>query len=255
MDFKGKVVLVTGAGSGIGRATAILFARHGATVAVNALPPDHLQNGEITLEMVRSAGSEGIFLQGDVSNAKDAAAIVEATVRAFGRLDILVNNAGIVLPGRVDDTSEEDFDMTMLVNVKGTFLMSKFAVLQMKKQGSGVIVNVASVAALKGHKDRCAYSASKGAVVSLTRAMAMDLVQDGIRVNCVCPGTTLTPALEEKIRRAEDPEAMRASFLARQPLGRLGKAEEIAHAILFACCDEAAYMDGSILTIDGGMTM
>jgi len=255
MDFTNKVVLVTGAGAGIGRAAAVLFAEHGATVAVNALAANPMQSGEVTLEMVRKAGRDGIFLQGDVSNAADAEAIVEGTVRAFGRIDVLVNVAGIVLPGRVDNTPEHDFDRTMLVNVKGTFLMSKYAVPHMKRQGGGVIVNIGSVAALKGHEDRCAYSASKGAVVSLTRAMAADHVKDGIRVNCVCPGTTLTPALQEKIRTAADPEAMEASFVARQPLGRLGKVEEIAHAILFACCDEAAYMDGSVITIDGGMTM
>ncbi len=255
MDFSNRVVLVTGAGAGIGRATGLLFAKQGASVVVNALPPDSFQSGEVTVEMIRSAGGNGIFIQGDVSEPDDAVAIVEGAVRAFGRLDVLVNNAGIVLPGRVDNTSEQDFDRTMAVNVKGTFLMSKYAVLQMKKQGNGVIVNVASVAALKGHTDRAAYSASKGAVLSLSKAMAADYVKDGIRVNCICPGTTLTPALQQKIDTAVDPVAMEASFVARQPLGRLGRVEEIAHAVLFACCREAAYMDGSAIVIDGGMTM
>ncbi|GAB2724452.1 SDR family NAD(P)-dependent oxidoreductase [Paenibacillus thermoaerophilus] len=252
MNFSNKAVLVTGAGAGIGRATAVLFAEKGAKVAVNALTPNR---GAETLELVRKAGAEGIFVQGDVSVAADAERIVRETVDAFGRIDILVNNAGIVLPGRVDNMSEEDFDRTMRVNVKGTFLISKYAVRQMKKQGGGVIVNNASVAALKGHTDRSAYSASKGAIVSLTKAMAADYVKDNIRVNCVCPGTTYTPAIEDKIRTADDPEAMSAAFVARQPMGRLGKAEEIAYAILFACCDEAAYMNGSIIPIDGGMTI
>lgn len=255
MNFSNKVVLVTGAGAGIGCATAVLFAQKGAKVAVNALAPNPMQSGEVTLELVREAGSDGIFVQGDISNAADAERIVEETVKAFGRIDILINNAGIVLPGRVDNISEEDFDKTMLVNVKGTFLISKYAILQMKKQGGGVIVNNASVAALKGHTDRSAYCASKGAVLSLTKAMAADYIKDNIRVNCICPGTTLTPAIEEKIRTAEDPEAMRTAFIARQPMGRLGKVEEIAHAMLFACCDEAAYMNGSIINIDGGMTI
>ncbi|MEW9033807.1 MAG: SDR family NAD(P)-dependent oxidoreductase [Planifilum fimeticola] len=251
MNFQGKSVLITGAGKGIGRQAALLFAEKGAKVAVNS----RSRSGEETLEALKRAGAEGIFIQGDVSRRADAERMVSETVRAFGRLNILVNNAGIVLPGRVDDTSEEDFDRTMLVNVKGTFLVSKYAVMAMKKKGGGVIVHVGSVAALKGHVNRSAYSASKGAVVALTKAMAADHVKDNIRVNCVCPGTTHTPAIEEKIRTAPDPEAMRAMFVSRQPMGRLGTVEEIAHAILFACCDEAAFMTGSIIPIDGGMTM
>lgn len=255
VNFLNKVVLVTGAGSGIGRATAVLFAEKGAKVAISALPPDTRQSGEVTLELVRKAGSEGIFIIGDVSSAADAERMIKETVDAFGRIDILVNNAGIVIPGRVDDMSEEDFDKTMAVNVKGTFLVSKYAVLQMKKQGGGVIVNNASNAALKGHADRSAYCASKGAIVSLTKAMAADYIGYNIRVNCVCPGTTATPAVLEKINMAADPEAMKAAFIEGQPIGRLGKPEEIAHAILFACCDEAAFMAGNILVIDGGATI
>lgn len=252
MDFSNKVVLVTGAGSGIGRATAILLAKKGAKVAVNSIDSE---GGEKTLELVKNEGDEGIFVQGDVSIALDAERMVRETVSAFGKIDILINNAGIVLPGRVDNMSEEDFDRTMRINVKGVFLVSKYAVLEMKKQGAGVIVNNASVAALKGHVDRSAYCASKGAVLSLSKAMAADYIKENIRVNCVCPGTTFTPAIEEKIKTAEDPEVMKASFVARQPMGRLGKVEEIAHAIIFACCDEAAYMNGSIISIDGGMTI
>jgi NAD(P)-dependent dehydrogenase (short-subunit alcohol dehydrogenase family) len=252
MNFADKVVLVTGAGAGIGRITAVMFAEKGAKVAVNALTAER---GRQTVELIRQKGGEGLFVQGDVSDAADAERIVQETVKAFGRLDILVNNAGIVIPGRVDNTPEEDFDLTMRVNVKGVFLMSKYAVQQMKKQGGGAIVHVASVAALKGHKDRSAYAASKGAVVALTKSMAADYVTENIRVNCVCPGTTYTPAIEEKIRTADDPEAMRAMFLARHPVGRLARPEEIAHAILFACCDEAAFMTGSVIAIDGGMTM
>ncbi|HEY8528506.1 MAG TPA: SDR family oxidoreductase [Paenibacillaceae bacterium] len=252
MNFAGKVVLVTGAGAGIGRTAAVMFAEKGAKVAVNALTAER---GRQTAELIRQKGGEAVFIQGDVSVAAECERIVRETVNAFGRLDILVNNAGVAIPGRVDNMSEEDFDRTMALNVKGVFMMSKYAVLQMKKQGGGVIVNVASVAALKGHKDRSAYAASKGAVVALTKSMAADHVPDNIRVNCVCPGTTHTPAIEEKIRTADDPEAMRAMFLARHPVGRLAKPEEIAYAILFACCDEAAFMTGSVITIDGGMTM
>ncbi|MGB9660610.1 MAG: SDR family NAD(P)-dependent oxidoreductase [Moorellaceae bacterium] len=252
MRFDGKAVLITGAGSGIGRATALAFAQKGARVAVADIARE---GGEETVRLIREAGGEAVFIQADVSLEAEAEKMVKATVEAFGKLDVLVNNAGIVLPGRVDNTSEEDFDKTMKINVKGAFLASKYAVQEMKRTGGGVIVHVASVAALKGVKDRAAYSASKGALVGLTKAMAIDYIRDNIRVNAVCPGTTYTPAIEEKIRTAPDPEAMRAEFVSRQPMGRLGKEEEIAFAIMFAACDEAAYMTGSLITIDGGSSL
>ena len=181
--------------------------------------------------------------------------MVRETVRAFGKIDILVNVAGIVIGGRVDNMSEQDFMRTMDVNVKGTFLVCKYTVPEMKKRGGGVIVNVSSVAALKGIPDRSAYSASKGAVVALSKAMAADYIKDNIRVNIVCPGTTDTPSLEERMQAAPDPQAAKAVFIARQPMGRLGTPEEIAQAILFACCDEAAFLNGSVITIDGGATI
>ncbi len=252
MPFAGKSVLITGAGSGIGRATALLFAKSGARVAINNVS---LQKGNEVMELIKSIGAEACYAPGDISVAETARAVVEKTVTAFGKLDILVNNAGIVIGGRVDNTSEEDLDRTLRVNVRGTFLVSKYAVQEMKKRGGGVIVNVASVAAIKGIPDRAAYSASKGALVSLTKAMAADYIKDNIRVNCVCPGTTFTEGLAERIKASPDPEAALAEFVKRQPMGRLGKEEEIAHAILFAACDEAAFMTGSIITIDGGASI
>src|SRR5665648_849931 len=212
MDFTNKVVLVTGAGAGIGRAASLLFAKNGAKVAVNALMPNEKQSGLITVDLIRENGGEAVFIPGDISKSNTAEMIIKDAIKAFGKIDILINNAGIVLPGRVDTISEETFDLTMLVNVKGTFLMSKYAIPEMQKQGGGVIVNTGSVAALKGHIDRSAYCASKGNVV--------------------------------------DPSAMEALFVGRKPVGRLVQVEVIAQAIAFAACEEAAYMTGSIIVID-----
>ncbi len=252
MRFQEKVVLITGAGVGIGRAAAVRFGKEGAKVAINSLTPT---NGQETLRLLQEARGQGIYIQGDVSITADARRIVEETVKAFGRIDILVNNAGIVLPGRVDNISEEDWDRTIAVNLKGVYLVSKYTIPEMRKIGGGVIVLNASVVAIKGVKDRGAYTASKGGVLALTKAMAADYLSENIRVNCVCPGTTYTPSLERRIQAFADPEKARVDFIARQPMGRLGKDEEIAAAILFAASDEAAFMTGANIAIDGGMTI
>jgi NAD(P)-dependent dehydrogenase (short-subunit alcohol dehydrogenase family) len=212
-------------------------------------------NGQETLRLLQEARGQGIYIQGDVSITADARRMVEETVKAFGRIDILVNNAGIVLPGRVDNISEEDWDRTIAVNLKGVYLVSKYTIPEMRKIGGGVIVLNASVVAIKGVKDRGAYTASKGGVLALTKAMAADYLSENIRVNCVCPGTTYTPSLERRIQAFADPEKARVDFIARQPMGRLGKDEEIAAAILFAASDEAAFMTGANIAIDGGMTI
>jgi meso-butanediol dehydrogenase/(S,S)-butanediol dehydrogenase/diacetyl reductase len=252
MRFHEKVVLITGAGVGIGRAAALRFGKEGAKVAINSLTPAH---GLETLRLLREAGGQGVYVQGDVSKDADARRMVQETVKAFGRLNILVNNAGIVIPGRVDNMSEEDWDQTVAVNLKGVFLASRYSIPEMRKIGGGVIVHKASIVAVKGVKDRAAYTASKGGVWALTKAMAADYIAENIRVNCVCPGTIYTPSLERRIQAFPDPEKARVDFIARQPMGRLGKDEEIAAAILFAASDEAGFMNGATITIDGGMAI
>jgi meso-butanediol dehydrogenase/(S,S)-butanediol dehydrogenase/diacetyl reductase len=250
MRLKDKVAIITGASVGIGQHTALLFAREGAKVAINS----QSERGAAVAEQINGAGGQAIFVQGSVEEPADAQRIVERTVEEFGRLDILVNNAGVVIPGTVDNTSLEDWERTMAVNVRGVFLMSKLAVQQMLRQGGGAIVHNASIAAVKGLKDRASYAASKGAVASLTKAMAVDYVDKNIRVNCVNPGTTLTPSLQDRIDAFDDPEEAKKMFVSRQPMGRLGEPEEIAAGILYLASDEASFVTGVALNIDGGLT-
>lgn len=250
MNFSGKVVLITGAGSGIGRKAAVMFAERGAKVAVNDISE---QRGNETVEMIKKISGTAIFVGGDV--AKDAEKIVKKTVETFGKIDILVNNAGVVPYGNIEETSEEDFAKTIEINVKGPFLLSKYAVQEMKKQGSGVIVNIASEAGQVGIPRRCVYSISKAALLGLTRSLAVDYVDCGIRVNAICPGTTYSQGLAERVKASPNPEETMRKMVSRIPMKRLGKEEEIAFAILFASCDEASFMTGSVINIDGGSTM
>ncbi|HCZ06930.1 MAG TPA: oxidoreductase [Thermotogae bacterium] len=251
MNFRDKVVLITGAGSGIGRKAALMFAERGAKVAVNDIDE---ARGKETVEKIKENGGEAVFVHGDVSKTEVAKKIVSETVEIYGKLDILVNNAGIVPYGTIEDTDDEEFERTIAINLKGPFMLSKFAVMEMKKRGGGVIVNVASEAGLVGIPKRCIYSVSKAALIGLTRSLAVDYVEYGIRVNAVCPGTTQSQGLMARVNASPDPEALLRKMKSRIPMGRLGKEEEIAFAILFAACDEAAFMTGSIINIDGGST-
>lgn len=251
MNFKNKIVIITGAGAGIGRATALKYAEAGAKVVVNSKST----SAESLIPLMTEKGADCMFVQGDVSKWEDCQQIVERTVEKYGRVDVLVNNAGIVIGGTILTQTLEDWDLTMDTNIKSMFMMSKLVVPIMQKQGGGVIVNTSSICGVKGVKDRLAYSVSKGAVVMLTKAMALDHAAENIRVNAVCPGTILTPSLQYRIDNAPDPKAMEDIFHARQPVGRLGTPEEIAQSIMFASCDEASFMTGALINIDGGYTM
>ena len=249
MKLQGKVAIVTGAGAGIGEATAILFAKEGAQVCCNSVSNSALK----IVEKIKNLKGESIFVQADVSIEEQAKLIIEKTVETYRKIDILFNNAGIVLGGAVDTISTEDWDRTMAVNVRGIYLVSKYAIPYLKKT-HGVIINNASSVAFKGVPNRAAYTASKGAVLSMTRAMAADYIEDKIRVNAICPGTTDSPSLEQRIRdRGGNYEEVRQQYIVRQRLGRLGTPEEIAEGVLFLTTNE--FCTGVSLLVDGGMTM
>lgn len=250
LDFKGKVVLITGAGAGIGEETARLYAESGARVCLNS----QSDSASAVSERINAAGYDSCFIQADVTDYGQVEGMVRKVIDTYGRLDILVNNAGIVAGGNVEEVSLELWEKVMQVNVTGVFYVCKCA-MKYLRQTKGVIVNISSLVAVKGIADRAAYSASKGAVLSLSRAMAADYIKDGVRVNCICPGTILTPSLEQRIESSVDPEQAVKSFVARQPLGRLGKPEEVALGVLFASWDAVGFLDGSSIMVDGGASM
>lgn len=252
MRVKDKVALVTGAGAGIGKASAILLAREGARVGVADFDAS---SAETTAEIIKEAGGEAISIAGDVSVESDCVRMVEAVAGRWGRLDILCNIAGVVLGGVLDQTIDKEWNANMDVNLRSIYLCSKHAIPCMKRVGGGAIVNMASVAGLMGVKNRAAYSASKGGVIALTKSMAIDYVEDGIRVNSICPGTVDSPSLQKRLAAMPDPALARRDFAARQPMKRFGRPEEIAYAVLFLCSDESSFITGTEIIVDGGMSL
>lgn len=248
-SLEGKRALITGGASGIGRATALLFAREGAAVAVADRDEE---GGQETVERIRKEGGRAIFVPCDVTIEADCRRAVQTTVEELGGLDILFNNAGIIRRATVLELSEEDWDRVMAVNIKGIFLMSKYAIPIMAAGGGGVIINTASGWGLKGGRHAVAYCASKAAVVNMTRAMALDHGAQNIRVNCVCPGDTDTPMLRDEARQLGEPEERFLAEAASRPLQRVGTPEEVAQAVLFLASDAASFVTGAALVVDGG---
>jgi NAD(P)-dependent dehydrogenase (short-subunit alcohol dehydrogenase family) len=251
----GKVALITGAGSGIGEAIARLFAQQGARVSVVDLQADAAER--VSTDIVERGGT-AIALTLDVTDEVQVRAGFAAAIQRFGRLDIAVNNAGVSHVGNILETSVEDWERVLGVNARGAFLCAREAVrvmLQQQPQG-GVILNMSSVAALIGVDRRLPYSASKGAILAMTRSIAMDFVDQGIRCSALCPGTVHTPFVEGYLRRSfpGQEDAVRQVLHARQPIGRMGQPDEIAAAALYLASDEAAFVTGSALVIDGGWT-
>lgn len=245
----GHVALVTGGASGIGRETARLFARHGAAVTVVDL---NAEAGPVVVQQIKAEGGQAIFVQADVSRAADCQRAVQQTIAQFGRLDILFNNAGIIRRTTVLDIEEDEWDRVMAVNVKSVYLMSRAAIPLMSEQGGGVIVNTASGWGLVGGRQAASYCASKGAVVLLTKAMALDHGPQHIRVNCVCPGDTNTPMLRSEAEQLGRPGSEFLAEASARPLGRLGQPEDIAQAVLYLASNDSAYVTGTALVVDGG---
>jgi NAD(P)-dependent dehydrogenase (short-subunit alcohol dehydrogenase family) len=247
-ELQGKVALVTGGTSGIGRDTAVLFAKAGAKVVVTGRRE---VEGKETVDLIRAACGDGVFVKADVSKAAEVDALVQRTVEKFGRLDVAFNNAGIEghwLP--IVEQSEEDWDQTIDINLKGVWLCLKYEIRQMLKQGGGgAIVNMASAAGLMGLAGAATYSASKHGVIGLTKSAALETARSGIRVNVVCPAVVETPMAD---RAYEQPE-IHKFVLGLHPIGRFGRPEEISEAVLWMCSDRASFMTGQSLVLDGGL--
>lgn len=247
----GKVAIVTGAGSGIGEATAKLFGAEGAAVAVVDLRGDA---AAAVADQIRSAGGGAISVEADVSRPEDAERLVHETVEAFGALHILHNNAGVLIPGTVATLPVDGWQRTLAVNVTGAFLCSKHAVPHLMASRNGSIINTASSAGLVAEKNIAAYCASKGALVMLTKQMALDFAREGVRVNCLCPGWIDTPFNDPVIEEAGGREALDPFIDRFVPLGRQGTPDEVARAALFLASDESSLVTGHALVVDGGLT-
>ena len=243
-----KVAIVTGAGSGIGAGIAKLFAKEGAKVV---LADWHPENAEKVASEIRAAAGQAVAVKCDVSDAKDAEALIAAALAQFKKIDILVNNAGVYVPDSVERVSEAEWDKVMSVDLKGVMLCSKYAIPHMRKQGKGKIINIASIAGEVGLAQSAAYCAAKGGVILLTKEMALDYAKDRINVNAICPGVIVT-AMTEDMRR----DKQTADGLMQQtPLGRFGQPEDIAYAALYLANDESDFVTGTALVVDGGWTI
>ena len=243
--FEGKVALVTGGSFGIGRATAIAFAKKGARVVVS----DIIEDNE-TLDTIKKEGGEGIFIKCDVGSITEVEALMKKIKNHYGRLDYAFNNAGIEgVPAEIQDGLEEDWDRTINVNLKGVWSCMKYQIPIMLDQGGGSIVNCASIAGLVGFPNLSPYVASKHAVVGITKTAALETAQKGIRVNAVCPGVIKTPMIDRFTGKQKEAEQ---AFIAKKPMGRMGEPEEVATAVLWLCSDEASFVTGQALAVDGG---
>lgn len=252
MRLQDKIILITGSGSGIGRSTAQLFAKEGATVIVNDLDET---GGLETVEAIAAEGGQSIFIQADVTSPEQVKSMIDQIIAKYGRIDVLFNNAGISGVGALHELEPEQWDRVMHINTRGVFLPSKYVLPYMMEANNGSIINMSSCVAEMGLLRRASYAASKGAVLALTKAMQVDYAPYGIRVNALLPGTILTPFVEEYLRNSyDDQEEAIRSLKSRQLSGDLGRPDDVAKAALFLASDDSKFMMGSPLYIDGGAT-
>ena len=250
-NFAGKVVIITGGTSGIGLQTAITLLQCGASVA---LIGRQQEKGQAVLEKLGIYGSKVCFIPGDISKTLDCQKVIDQAVAKFGRLDIVINSAGIYMEKAISDVEEDEFDYMMNINIKGTYFMCKYALPYLRQTGGGAIVNISSDAGINGNCLCTTYCASKGAVTTFTKALALETIHYGIRVNCVCPGDVDTPMLQEQLTGIDNPEEYLRDMASLYPIGRIAQPQEIANVICFLASDEASFVNGAVWTVDGGLT-
>lgn len=244
--LKGKIVIVTGAGSGIGRACAVALVREGAKVSLVGRHRDRLE------ETAREMGDSALVIEADVSKKKDIDCLVDRTESHFSKITTLLNNAGVLHIGTAEQITEKQWDETFALNVRGPWLLSRAVLPALRKVGGGSIINMASVLGINGARNRAAYAASKGAVVLLTKCMAVDHGQENIRVNAICPSFVETELTAKVINQAPDPDKVRGERIAVHPIGRLGKPEDVAGMAVYLASDESSWVTGAVFPVDGG---
>ncbi|HEX8764721.1 MAG TPA: SDR family oxidoreductase [Candidatus Acidoferrum sp.] len=249
--LSGKVALITGGGTGIGRAIAMAFAREGASVAVAGRRLEKVKEVALAIE---KQGGAAQALQCDVARGKDAERAINETAKKFGKFNVLVNNAGTLSVSTVDSISEDDWDRVITVNLKGPFLMSRAALKEFRRNGGGTIVNIGSVLGLVAMKDRAAYCASKGGVTMLTKAMALDHAHENVRVNCICPSIVETELVKGLFDDSEQGKRLKQSRMGTIPLGRFGKPADVADLAVFLASEESSWLTGAAIPLDGGLT-